>query len=172
MKKFASTILIFVFAAILPGCAPVISESIRRQVDTGLQFKNVLSVPEGHLEKMVIWGGVVIRCPHQNEKTVLEVLHTATDRQGRPIEIDHSEGRFLALYRGILDAAVYTKDREVTIAGRLKGKKSVVYGEAEYTYPLVLIEEIYSWPNEGKAAYAPYPFLWPHYPWGWPHAYF
>ena len=172
MKKTACIITIFMFMAITPGCAPVISEDIRRQVSAGLPFKDIFHSPQHHSGKMVIWGGVIIKAANQKRGTLLEVLHTSTDMQGRPIEVDRSEGRFLALYNGFLDVAVYAKGREVTIAGRIKGKQVSALGEIEYSYPLILIEEIHLWPIEGKAEYIPYPYLRPHYPWGWPHGFF
>jgi len=160
------------FITITQGCAPVISKDVRRQVDSGLRFKDTFHSPEHHSGKMVIWGGVIIKAANQKKGTLLEVLHTSTDMQGRPIEIDRSEGRFLALYKGSLNVAVYAKGREVTIAGRIKGKHVSALGEIEYAYPLILIEEMHLWPIEGKAEYIPYPYIRPHFPWGWPHGYF
>ena len=37
--------------------------------------------------------------------------------------MDKSKGRFLALYKGFLDVAVYRWGREVTIGGKITGKR-------------------------------------------------
>ena len=47
---------------------------------------------------------MIIAAKNQKEGTLIEVLRTPTDMQGRPKDIDRSEGRFLALYDGYLPA--------------------------------------------------------------------
>ena len=56
--------------------------------------------------------------------------------------MDKSKGRFLALYKGFLDVAIYRRGREVTIGGKITGKRVLELGEIEYTYPFVEIKEI------------------------------
>ncbi|MBW2023760.1 MAG: Slp family lipoprotein [Deltaproteobacteria bacterium] len=39
--------------------------------------------------------------------------------------MDKSKGRFLALYKGFLDVAIYRRGREVTIGGKIIGKRVI-----------------------------------------------
>ena len=78
--------------------------------------------------------------------------------------MDESEGRFLVLYPGYLDVAIYNGGRKVTVAGEIQGKKIQRLGEIDYTYPLTSAKEIHLWPVEKKGrVYCPYPYW--HYPW-------
>lgn len=73
--------------------------------------------------------------------------------------------------------AIYSKGREVTLAGEVKGKRVLPLGEIEYTYPLIAIKEIHLWPDESKGLIYPYPYgyypYWYHpygyYPYWWYH---
>jgi len=56
MKKTTCILTILMFITITQGCAPVISKDVRRQVDSGLRFKDTFHSPEHHSGKMVIWG--------------------------------------------------------------------------------------------------------------------
>lgn len=63
--------------------------------------------------------------------------------EGRPKDVDDSDGRFLALYDGYLDTAIYTRGREVAVAGDIRGKKVLPLGQIDYTYPFIFIKEIH-----------------------------
>lgn len=164
------SILVFLFTA---ACAPVISKDIRDQVARDLSFKEVLQDPEAYKGKLVLWGGVIIKAENQKEGTLIEVLQKPTDREGRPKAVDHSDGRFLALYNGFLDVAIYSRDREVTIAGEIKEKRVLPLGDIQYAYPLILVRELHLWPAERKERLYPYPYPRPYgpYPWWWYHPY-
>ncbi|MBW1716714.1 MAG: Slp family lipoprotein [Deltaproteobacteria bacterium] len=168
MKKLMDILpVLLVVLFLTSGCAPVISKGIREQVDKEIRFEDVIQDPEGYEGKMVLWGGVIIGAKNLKEGTLIEVLRTATDRQGRPKNIDRSEGRFLALYDGYLDVAIYAQGREVTVAGEMKGKRVLPLDEIDYTYPLISVKEIHLWPVKREERVYPYPYW--HYPWWWYH---
>jgi outer membrane lipoprotein len=158
---------IFMVMISLAGCAPVISEGIRMQVVRGISFKEVFQNPEAYQGKVVLWSGVIVAGRNQKAGTLLEVLEKPADSQGRPKDVDQSEGRFLAIYDGFLDLAIYSQGREVTIAGEIEGKRVLPLGEMEYTYPLLSIKEIYLWKTREQSY--PYPYPYGYYPWwGYP----
>jgi len=163
-------ILFFVCALFsFTGCAPVISKQLREQIAKELTLSEVLKDPQAYKGKIVLWSGVIITSVNLKEGTMIEVLQKPADIQGRPKDVDESEGRFLALYPGYLDVAIYNGGRRVTVAGELKGKKIQRLGEIEYTYPLISAREIHLWPVEKKdRVYYPCPYW--HYPW-WYHPY-
>ena len=153
------------------GCAPVISKQLREQVAKELTLQVVLKNPEAYKGKTVLWSGVIISSVNLTEGTMLEVLQKPADMQRKPKDVDKSEGRFLALYPGYLDVAIYNGGRKVTVAGEVQGKKIQRLGEIDYTYPLISATEIHLWPVEKKdRIYCPYPYW--HYPsWYVPHRY-
>ena len=155
----------------IAGCAPVISKQLRKQVAKELTLSEVLKDPETYKGKTVLWSGVIISSVNLKEGTMIEVLQKPADTRGKPKDVDDSEGRFLALYPGYLDVAIYNGGRKVTVAGEVQGKKIQRLGEIEYTYPLISAKEIHLWPVEKKdRVYYPCP-SW-HYPrWYYPYPY-
>jgi outer membrane lipoprotein len=151
------------------GCAPVISKGLRAQVDKEIRFEEVMQNPEAYQGKVVLWGGVIIGAKNRKEGTLIEILQKPTNMEGRPKDVDRSQGRFLALYDGYLDVAIYAQDRAVTVAGEIKGKRVLSLDEIEYTYPLVLVKEIHLWPPKSNDRFYPYPYW--NYPWGWYYPY-
>jgi len=125
------------------GCVPPISKQLREQVSEELTLKVVLKDPEAHKGETVLWSGVIISSVNLKEGTMIEVLQKPADIQGRPKDVDESEGRFLALYSGYLDVAIYSQGRKVTVAGKIQGKKIQRLGEIEYTYPLISAKEVH-----------------------------
>jgi len=145
------------------GCAPVISKPLREQVAKGLTLSEVLKSPEVYKGKIILWSGVIINSVNLKEGTMIEVLQKPADRQGKPKDVDQSEGRFLVLYPDYLDVAIYRRGRKVTVAGEIQGKRIQPLGEIDYIYPLISAKEIHLWPVEKEERFYPYP-CW-HYPW-------
>ncbi len=161
------------------GCAPVISKGLRDQAANGPTFSEVLRDPDAYPGRVVIWGGVIIQSENLKEGTLIRVLQKPTDYTGEPWNTDRSGGRFLALYKGFLDVEVFSKGRELTVAGTIMGKRALPLGEISYTYPLVEVKEIHLW-QERRKEYVPPPPYWhfpPYGPWWWhdpyrhPHRY-
>ena len=63
-------------------------------------------------------GGDMVSTRNLTEGMLLEVLQTPLDATDRPLDMDRAEGRFMALCEGYLELAVYSKGRQVTLAGR------------------------------------------------------
>jgi outer membrane lipoprotein len=161
MKDIPCIVLsLFLFVS---GCAPVISKELRTKVAREITLRELLQDPDLHKGKLVLWGGVIIGAKNVKQGTLIEVLQKPADRRGRPRDVDQSDGRFMALYEGYLDPAIYSQGREVTVAGEVKGKRVLPLGEIEYAYPLISIKELYLWPPKVKERFYPYPYW--HYPW-------
>jgi len=133
-------------------------------------LKVVLKDSEAYKGKNVLWSGVIISSVNLKEGTMLEVLQKPADMQGKPKDVDESEGRFLALYPGYLDVAIYNGGRKVTVAGEVQGKKIQHLGEIDYTYPLISAKEIHLWPLKKNERVFYYPYSFRHYPW-WHYPY-
>jgi outer membrane lipoprotein len=161
---FSGLIIVGYALLAFSGCAPIISKQLRKQVAKELTLQVVLKNPDAYKGKTVLWSGVIISSVNLTEGTILEVLQKPADMQRKPKDVDESEGRFLALYPGYLDVAIYNGGRKVTVAGEVQGKRIQPLGEIDYTYPLISAKEIHLWPVEKEdRVYYPCP-SW-HYPW-------
>ena len=159
----------------LSACAHAISKDTLQQSNTELTFSELQKAPEEHKGKTVVLGGVIVGLVNKKEGSLLEVYQTALDQQGKPVNLDSSEGRFLALYQGLLESQIYRKGRRVTVAGIVQGERVMKLGEIDYRYPSILIKEIHLWSEEKPFRYEPYPWgFWdpwwyPWYPWHYPY---
>jgi outer membrane lipoprotein len=88
----------------------------------------------------------------------MEILQKPADIEGRPRDVDESDGRFLALYKGYLDTAIYSREREVIVAGKVMGKRVLPLSEVVYTYPLISIKEIHLFKARKEERFYPYPY--------------
>jgi len=169
------SILSLLLLVIFSGCATIIKPQELRDagVDKDIALSQVVKNPETYKGKIVLWGGKIMKAVNKKEGTLIEVLHLPLDRSDRPKDIDISEGRFLVLYPGYLDAAIYRPGREITLVGEIQGLKKLPLGEIEYTYPLLKPRKIHLWeirPEEIKVfhEYPPYLYWYP-YRWGYPY---
>jgi outer membrane lipoprotein len=164
---------LFIFGmalCLLSGCVHAVSRDVLQEVDREITFAALIDDPAAYQGRVVLLGGVIVKTVNKQEGTLLEVYQTSLDREGRPTDIDRSEGRFLGLYKGFLDSEIYKQGRQVTIAGTVQGEKVQLLGEIEYRYPYLLITELHLWEEEEPLQHhEPYPWgLWydPWYPWG------
>jgi len=146
------------------GCA-VMSKDLRKETEQDLTFEQVFLNPDVHKGKVVIWGGTIVDSRNTRDGTFLEVLQKPLDMIGEPRDVDRSGGRFIAIYDGFLDSAIYAKGREVTVGGVVQGKRVLPLGEIEYSYPVIGVREIHLWPEESRQ-YVPH-YYYPGYPWWW-----
>lgn len=161
------TWLILTGLTLISGCAGVISDPVVKQVNKSATLKAVISAPGTYTGQMVLWSGEIIRTENKKEGTLIEIIQKPEGFNHRPQKADRTDGRFLALFDGYLDTAIYEKGREVTIAGKISGRRTLPLGEIDYAYPLVKIEEVHLWPvREPQIHLHDYhrPYLLWHYP--------
>ncbi|MCD6272224.1 MAG: Slp family lipoprotein [Deltaproteobacteria bacterium] len=165
MKKISCSLMLFFLVS--AGCAPIISRQLKKEVSRDITFKKVIKDPETYKGKVVLLSGVILGSKNRKEGTLIEMLQKPADMEGRPKDVDESDGRFLALYDGYLDTAIYSRGREATVAGEIKGKRTLPLGEIEYAYPLILIREIHLFKAKKEERFHPYPYpYWWYPPWG------
>lgn len=153
------------------SCAPF-SKNLMDQVDPTIPFREVQRDPDGFQGKMVLWGGVIVETLNRTNETVLKVRQTELDLEQRPQNTDRSQGRFIILYNGFLDPAIYKEGREISVVGEITGKEVLPLGNLRYTYPVVTAKEIRLW--ERQIPYGPHypPYYYdPFYPWWWHRPY-
>ncbi len=139
MKKI---LLVLVLTAVV-GCAHVISREARDATEPELTPEILFSDPDAYKGKIVILGGVIISSKNTDKGTHIEVLQNPIDFRGRPQNTDTSHGRFLILYEGYLDTAIYSMGRRVTVAGEVLGKRMRPLGEVQYPYLVIKSKELH-----------------------------
>ena len=168
MRKISCSLIFLLL--ILAGCTPFISKDLRREISKDITFRQVIKDPEAYTGKTVLISGIIIGSKNTKKGTLIEILQKPADMEGRPKDVDDSDGRFLALYDGYLDTAIYAQGREVAVAGEIKGKRILPLGEIDYTYPLISIKEIHLFKvqKEERHYICPYPYRWWDYPYLYP----
>jgi outer membrane lipoprotein len=132
------------------GCAPPFSRAALDQVDKTVTFTELRSDPDRCKGKWVMLAGVIIGTKNTQEGTFIEVLQRPTERSGRPLDTDATEGRFIISSAKFLDAAVYHGGRLITVIGEVAGLKVQPLGEIEYRYPVIGARELRLWePSSG-----------------------
>lgn len=84
-----------------------------------MAFHKLAEEAERYKGKTVILGGYIIETRNVDESTIIEVLQAPLGMQDKPESKDFSQGRLIISYDGFLDPYVYSKDRQITVAGTL-----------------------------------------------------
>lgn len=168
-------LLLLAAAGVACAGAPI-SPELRGEA-VPVSFADLVANPERYQDETVILGGQIIKTVPTPEGTMLTILQTKTENEDRPSGPETSQGRFMALYKGFLDPQIYAEGRQVTVAGKVAGKKVERLGEIDYGYPLIAAGQVYLWPKPEPRSYYPnygpyYPYYWGPYwgrwgPWWW-----
>ena len=154
IKIFALFILVMILY--ISGCAHVISRESRKFAATNIPFQWIAQNPERYKGILVIWGGEIIETLNVKEGTQLIVLQKPLGYSEMPKMENNSGGRFLVLYEGFLDPAIYGKGEIITVAGIVEGEKILPLHEIEYSYPYLMAQEIYFWRRDKLSQYYHY----------------
>lgn len=98
----------------------------------------------------VRWGGVVIDVENDQTSSLVQVLSYPLNNYGRPRLDKPFQGRFIIKSPEFLDPAVYVKNTEITVAGKLSGDEVRLIGKKELRLPVVSAGVIHLWPNEPR----------------------
>lgn len=181
--KIIKLALVITLVFLATGCAtPMIPKTIMSNISQPpIAFKEVLRNPDKYKGNTVLWGGEVIKLINDQEMTIVEVLQAPTDSEGKPTSIENSQGRFLAEVKMYLDTEVYKKGRQISVVGKVQGKRKqpLEPGKVNYAYPMVEVDHLYLWPkpevyNPAPAYYYSPPYwdgFW-NWSWDWGSAYY
>lgn len=131
-----------VAAAALAACASV-PEPLRRDVAdlTPRQARDA-----GRSDVEVRWGGRIVQTRNLGDRTCFDLIGSALDRDGRPADMtDDGSGRFVACRAGYYDPAVFLRNRELTVVGRIDGfEPARGHGAPQ---PRVAADAVFLWPK-------------------------
>ncbi len=145
MPDIKKTTLLLLSVILFYGCAPVISQETLKSVDRGIKITDLVKHPEKYRGREVVLGGTIASVENMADKTEVEVLDQPMDRRLKPVDPERSEGRFIAVFDGFKDPALYSRNRRITIAGVFKGVVKRKLGKMDYEYPVVESREHYLW---------------------------
>jgi outer membrane lipoprotein len=162
-------VALFFGLTLFSGCAPIIPEAVRRDVDRRIPFAALRQDPDAYRGRTLLLGGDILRVAPGRDETELELLERPLDAFDRPGPLDASGGRFLVRHPGFLDSAIYAPGRTLTVAGRVTGAVVRPIGEAPYRYPVLEARAIYLWPLIQPEPLPParWPYWWHPF---WPSA--
>lgn len=153
--------VLVVISLALAACASV-PEAIDVELpDTAPTLDQARLQPDAVSGQTARFGGRIAGVENRQDETLIEVVGHDLQRDGRPASDSMSRGRFLAVFDGFLDPAVYEKGRQITVVGELDGTVDRKVGEHDYPYPRLRARSHHLWP-EIREVYHP-----PHYydPW-------
>lgn len=147
---FAVTVLLLVILFLTAGCAPPFPKEMMNRVDGKVSFQELKTAPEKFKGTWVMLGGMIVAARNTKEGTLIEILQKPLDTDGRPLDTDSSEGRFLVQSETFLDPAVYHPGRLATVVAEVIGRKEQPLDEIVYSYPLLIMKAQHLWgPSTG-----------------------
>ena len=111
----------------------------------------------------VRWGGKIIKNTLSQNETCFELLGNNLDTNGRPVEDDKTQGRFISCAPGFYEPTVYAKGRELTVVGTLGEPVSGKIGNYDYHYPRIAAQTVYLWPEREESYPVPPGYYDPFY---------
>jgi outer membrane lipoprotein len=117
-------------------------------IDTSMTPKRAVDENQVLQSEPVLWGGVVINSTNLKDSTQLEILAYPLDSYQRPNRDQEPLGRFLAVHKGYLETTDYAQGRLITVRGTFGNKRVGRVGEAEYSYPVVNINQLHLWSKQ------------------------
>jgi outer membrane lipoprotein len=133
--SIAGYVLLYLLLGGFTACAPAISKKVREEAGEPVPFEALLKQIDDYKGRVVIVGGY----------------------------IDLSEGRFMVSSNEFLDPVVYSKERRITVGGKVIGSQERELGNLTYVYPVIEAMEIHLWSKEGEYIGPYYPYYDPWY---------
>jgi len=165
--KLIAILLLLATVGGFSGCAPVLSKQLRKEAEHPIPFAELQQAPDTYKGRVVILGGYILETANDPDGSRLTILQAPLGFRNRPKSADLTKGRFLVLAKKFLDPEVYSKDRAITVGGKVEGSRQESLGSRNYVYPLIEAQEIYLWPEKYKYARPYYPYFYDpwYYPW-------
>ncbi|MDN5935803.1 MAG: Slp family lipoprotein [Nitrosospira sp.] len=144
---------------LLLGACSGLPDRLQSVPVTDVTYKQASQNLSKHDGKSVRWGGVIVKVENEQNFTLVQVLSYPLSYYGRPETRERSHGRFVIKSTKFLDPAVYEAEREITVAGTIKGDIERTIDDKTVRIPLLLGEAVYLWPYN----YGYYPYYWGYY---------
>jgi outer membrane lipoprotein len=135
---------------ITAGCAPPFPKETLDKVNRNITFLELKKEAEIFKGTWVMLGGMIVGSKIAIEGTLIEILQKPLDSDGRPLQTDSTEGRFLIQSDTFLDPAIYHAGRLITVVAEVVGRKELPLDDIMYSYPLLIVKDQHLWePSQG-----------------------
>jgi outer membrane lipoprotein len=157
------------------SCSSNIPLDISQEVQGAPSFTQIQKQPDAYQDQLLRWGGTILKTDNKQGSSWVTIVAFPLSNNGRPMESDRSPGRFIAIIDEFLEPLVFTRDREITVRGRLVKTETIKVGDFPYQYPLLQVDSYHLWApkpeiNEMNSPHL-WPYSWPYYPY-YPDPYF
>ena len=126
------------------GCAtPVIRDTARVAALAPTDVQQASRPLDG---TEILWGGRIVAFDNRADHAEIEVVAFPLDRAQQPLTEAPSEGRFLLVLPGYVEALDYAVGRHLTVRGTLAGLRDGLVQEHAYVYPVVRGTDVHVWP--------------------------
>lgn len=136
---------LFLLYLLLSACAGLPS-AIENAPALPISYSQASHNTNDYKDAPIRWGGVVVSVENEAQSSLMQVLFYPLDNSGRPQLYEPVEGRFVVKSAEFLDPAIYTEDKEITVAGAISGNIERTVGERIIQVPLVSATAIHLWP--------------------------
>ena len=134
------------FCMLLSACSGLLPSAVRDVPVTDVSYRQASRDLNHYKDTSVRWGGVIIEVDNEENFTLVQVLSYPLDYFGEPKLNKPAEGRFVIKSTKFLDPAVYAKNREITVAGKLEGDIQRMIEKKTMLLPLLASSALYLWP--------------------------
>ena len=162
MKQIGEILLMILLASVAASCS-VISDQVRSDSEKPLPFGALVENVDNYIGKTFILGGYIIDIKNSEDETILTVLQSPLMFRGEPKSKDASEGRIIVIHKGFLDPEVFSRNRKITVAGKVMDRTGKEEKNCPSTCLKVESREIYLWEELRKDSPYPYYFYGPYY---------
>lgn len=156
--------MVAVVAATLGACS-IVPKELRQAPADNPVIAEVRADGERHIGREVRWGGTIIGTDNGQAETRIEIVARDLVRSGRPLNTDHSIGRFIAVIDGFIDPAVYAEGRDITVAGVIAGLEPGRIGDHDYSWPVIRVHHHFLWPPRTDPRDYPPGYYYHYDPW-------
>lgn len=129
---------------LLVACATPVFKDVSRVIR--VSAIDVQQSPEQYNGAQIVWGGRIVGFNNLEDRSEVEVVAFPVDRGQQPITDAPSEGRFLLVLPGYVEALDYEVGRHLTVQGTVFGTFAGRVQEHDYLFPLVRGTAVHVWP--------------------------
>ncbi len=155
----------------MSACSSHIPAVIQQPIEGAPAIGEVRDKADVYIAQRVRWGGVILDTENKPDNSSLTIVAFPLNDDGEPQVSDHSSGRFIAIVDEFLEPLVFSREREITVIGKLLETQTLDVGEFAYDYPMIEVEHYYIWPVKEDPVYDDYPPYWWYDPW-YPYPYY
>lgn len=107
---------------------------------------DVARQPESYHDAEVLWGGKILDVRNLETTTEVQIVAYPMDAAQRPDPRAQTEGRFIVVLPGYVEALDFPAGRFVTARGRAAGTHVGRVDDHEYVFPRVGDAVVHLWP--------------------------